>query len=634
MTNSFFYTNLIRTILLVFFVLFNDKVTKAQKGIFPISLSQKVDQVKIAIDENVVTEWFRDFSGLDEVQLGLLNSRVDLAKNTHYKFKQYFHSLPVQKSMINIHVNSDGIYYLNGMLFPIDDVALTPGISKEEALKIAFSLINGTLYAWQDSTMQSLLCELEGNHSASYYPDPILCYVPDMKEGKVKLAYQMDLYCLEPLQKKRLYLDALNGALIAKEELLHSISKLGKAHTLYSGIKEIMCDSLSPTLFHLSEDTRGGGIATFNAQKTYKSSSVNFDDDDNIWNNVNADRDEVATDIHWGLEMTYDYYTNKLMRNSYDDKGQKLIAMAHVGVNLNNAYFDGKISFFGDGDGIIDNPWASLDLCAHEISHGMTKETADLYYMDEMGALNESFSDIFGKCVEYYYGAHTFNWKFGDAIRKSGIGVRDFKNPHATSMPKYYRGKYYYTGTGDFGGVHTNSNVQNFWFYLLCEGGSGIRELDAKPYNVKPIGLAKAEQIAYSNLVDYLFPFAQFKDAATNSLMATESLYGLHSEEYYQVREAWYAVGIFDSPLSILDLNGDKGIKVFPNSAADFCTVMYPDKTFELSLFNSFGQLMQRLTNQRESSRLSLNQLNSGLYIVQVKVDGEASQIMKLWVSQ
>ncbi|MFA6152908.1 MAG: M4 family metallopeptidase [Chitinophagaceae bacterium] len=607
--------------------------SNAQNTDTSFSISDFIAPVKLQMDDAYVSDWYKKHSGNKEIELKLLKSRTDFAGNIHYKYKQYYRSLPVEKSMLNIHTNKAGIYALNGNIFPPKGVAASPTLSAEAALQIALARVPADLYAWQDSNMQALLRDAENNESATYYPKPLLCFLPDLKANNVlQPAYRIDIYSLRPLQKNRVFINAVNGQLLSEENLLHSIDRTGTAHTLFSGVKSIVCDSVSPTQFYLTETKRGGGIATYNAQKTFSSITIKFLDDDNVWNNVNADRDEAATDLHWGMEMTYDYYKDILLRNSYDDKGHKIIAMAHAGVKYNNAQFDGTLAFFGDGDDIVDNPWVSLDMCGHEITHGLTKETADLFYQDEMGALNESFSDIFGKCIEYYHGASPFNWKVGDAIRKSGTGIRNMQDPNATNHPRYYHGKYYYTGTIDFGGVHTNSNVQNFWFYLLCEGGVGTRESDGGAYTVKAIGLAKAEQIAYSNLVDYLFPLAQYKDAATYSIQAAKALYGISSDEYKQVEEAWYAVGVINKPTDIKELHEANEMSAYPNPAKDKVRIEFGTFLTEgsIKLYDLTGrQLLSTDAVKGNGLDMDINHLQSGFYWLAIRT-GDVCSIIKL----
>ena len=122
------------------------------------------------------------------------------------------------------------------------------------------------------------------------------------------------------------------------------------------------------------------------------------------------------------------------------------------------------------GDGNLAQgyrPLVSLDICGHEITHGVTTYSANLTYSYESGALNESFSDIFGECIENTASGSN-DWMMGCDIGVSGCGAfRNMANPNQFGDPDTYKGTYWYTGTGDNGGVHYNSGVQNKWFYVL-----------------------------------------------------------------------------------------------------------------------------------------------------------------------
>ena len=124
---------------------------------------------------------------------------------------------------------------------------------------------------------------------------------------------------------------------------------------------------------------------------------------------------------------------------------------------------------YGDGSGSY-NPFCALDIAGHEIGHGLMDYTANLVYSYESGALNESFSDIWGTAVEFYGKFSQANWQVGEDI---GVTLRDMSDPKSYGDPDTYQGTNWATGPADNGGVHTNSGVQNFWFYLLTVGGTG-----------------------------------------------------------------------------------------------------------------------------------------------------------------
>ena len=271
-----------------------------------------------------------------------------------------------------------------------------------------------------------------------------------------------------------------------------------------------------------------------------------------------------ALDVHWGMEVTYDFYLNAFGRNSYDGNGS--IIKNYVNPPFpngtagwpNNAFAlqpPYNIMAYGMGDAITNNPLVAIDIEGHEFTHMVinTNGNGGLAYQRESGALNESFADIFGACVEFYSGVNP-DWFIGEGIMIGKPFMRSMSNPNAMQQPDTYGGQYWEnpdcgtpTTENDKCGVHTNSGVQNFWFYLLCQGGTGTNDL-GNAYNVTGIGISQARQIAYRNLMTYLGPNATYYDAYLGSLQAAQDLYGNPSAQYNAVRAAWFATGIGNNP--------------------------------------------------------------------------------------
>ena len=178
--------------------------------------------------------------------------------------------------------------------------------------------------------------------------------------------------------------------------------------------------------------------------------------------------------------------------------------------------------------------------------------------------MNESFSYIFGEATEFYtFGSN--DWLMG-AERYNGP-IRSMSNPNARYDPDTFEGTFWVTivppcdGSNDQCGVHTNSGVQNFWFYLVSEGGTGTND-NGDDYEVDGIGILDAEAIAYRNLVMYLGSNSDYQDARDGSIQAAVDLFGLCSPEVEAVMDAWYAVGVGDPFLNVTatvtsDYNGE-----------------------------------------------------------------------------
>jgi hypothetical protein len=269
---------------------------------------------------------------------------------------------------------------------------------------------------------------------------------------------------------------------------------------------------------------------------------------------------------HWALENIYDYYLEKHDRYSYDDADSRLLAYVNRlffnpdgSTYPDNAAWVGNplnLSLYGPGDGTYFGPLVSLDVVGHEITHGVTEYSAGLLYANESGALNESFSDIFGTALEFYIEGSSADWLMGEDvgnINNNHFIFRSLENPKLAENPDTYLGQYWIPATddpkpeNDYGGVHTNCGVQSHWFYLLCEGGSGIND-NNEEYTVTGIGLDAAEQIAYRNLTVYLTPASGYSDAARFSRQSAIDLYGENSTQHKSVVDSWYAAGVYLGP--------------------------------------------------------------------------------------
>lgn len=280
-----------------------------------------------------------------------------------------------------------------------------------------------------------------------------------------------------------------------------------------------------------------------------------------------------ALDVHWGMQKTYDLYLNVFNRNSYDGNGsiiKNYINPPDYQLQNNRSPNNAgarpspyNFMMYGMGDGNSWNPVVGLDVEGHEFTHMVVEKRnssfSPMVYQGESGALDESFADIFGTCVEFYAKPSTANWTIGeDVILPNGNFLRSMSNPNLKQHPDTYNGQYWANPTNlnfDFGGVHFNSGVQNHWFYLLAQNTStptitGTNDL-GNQYSVTSIGINKAQQIAYKNLTTYLpSPNSTFIDSYIGSLLAAQELYDNPSPEYTAVRNAWYAVGIGSDPNS------------------------------------------------------------------------------------
>ncbi|MEZ4398533.1 MAG: M4 family metallopeptidase [Kofleriaceae bacterium] len=279
--------------------------------------------------------------------------------------------------------------------------------------------------------------------------------------------------------------------------------------------------------------------------------------------------DAVGLAAYDNTGITHDCYQTLYGRDSYDGAGATLTSVVHVvfrlqsgGTTPNNAAWVGAFGpgmmVYGDGDGVTLAPLArALDVTAHELTHAVTSETAQLVYQNESGALNEAMSDIMAAvCEAWHAGAvSTTTWRVGETVYTPGSpgdALRYMANPtqDASQYPPSIGGSrdFYadrYTGQLDNGGVHLNSGIANLAFYLTSEGGTHPR--GRTTFAVPALGIDKAGAIYQRALTQgYLTQNSTFAQARTATAQAATDLYG--GSEADVVATAWAAVGIGSPP--------------------------------------------------------------------------------------
>jgi gliding motility-associated-like protein len=495
-------------------------------------------------------QWFARNSAWGEQDgLKLIGEFRDDLGMVHYRYQQMHEGKEVYAAQVISHTIDGRVVSFNGRWHEGGFPAGTATLDEPNALNKALEHVGAEIYKWQIPEEEAEYKKIKEDPDATYAPKGRLVWLPERfapGTGAVKLAWLFDIYAHEPMSRQNLFLDARTGALLEAENLIHSGDSKGVAKTRYSDTQQMVTDSVNTTTYRLRETGRGGGVETFNMRKgTNYGTAVDFTDADNFWNNTNANRDEVATDAHWGSEKTFDFFKVLFNRNSFDNNNAKIRSYVHYSSNYANAFWNGSVMTYGDGSSSssLNVPLTALDVCGHEIAHAVTTYSAGLIYSYESGALNESFSDVFGNAIERWARSNKWNWRIGEDITAAGNGIRNMANPNQFKHPDCYKGSFWWTAAGDNGGVHVNSGVQNYWYYLLSDGGSGKNDL-GKDFNVDSIGYLKAAQIAYRNLTVYLTPSSKYADARTFGIMSAADLFGNCSREVISTTNAWYAVGI------------------------------------------------------------------------------------------
>ena len=495
-------------------------------------------------------EYSKSFCTAENVGFTLKNQQKSKDGKIVYKYEQTIAGVPVEFSAWHIHEKNGKVTAMNGDIVDIQWLEAIFTLSESDALQAALNYIGAEVYMWMDEGEEQFLKSFYNDDAATHYPSGIKVITPVQPAGRSNeftTAYKFNIYSKQPHDRKMVYVDAQTGEILFDLSLIHYDNVEAIANTPYCGERVINTFQNSETEYILHDITRGNGIRTFNSHKEnkwpdYYTKATDFFNDDTYWNNYNDDLDQYATDAHFASISTYDYYWNIHNRNSIDDKGHQLYSYVHYDVNYFNAFWNGSFMTYGDGYG---KPLTTVDICGHEITHGLTEFTAGLVYAYEPGALNEAFSDIFGTAIEFYATPEDANWLMGE---KTGTTIRSMENPKKYQCPNTYKGEFWVSGGQDNGGVHTNSGVLNYWFYLLSEGGSGKND-NGNTYEVDGIGIENAEQIAFKLLTEYLTPNSQYTDAFHYAVVAACELFKDDFPEAVQaVGDAFYAVGVITNP--------------------------------------------------------------------------------------
>ncbi|MBT2468399.1 M4 family metallopeptidase [Streptomyces sp. ISL-66] len=258
--------------------------------------------------------------------------------------------------------------------------------------------------------------------------------------------------------------------------------------------------------------------------------------------------DESVNRAFGGLGLTRDFFKEVFQRDSIDGRGMRLDGYVHFSVKFNNAFWDGRQMVFGDGDGrVLGDLTGSLDVVAHELTHGVTEHTAGFEYHNQSGALNESVSDVFGSLVKQWslkQSAGEADWLIGADVWTPGIdadALRSMKAPgHAYDNSLFGRdpqpdrmSKFIHlpdSEQGDNGGVHLNSGIPNKAFYLTAVGIGGFAWEAAGPIWFESLKASGAE--------------AQFHDFAHTTFQKAGELFGIGSPEQSAVLAAWQEVEV------------------------------------------------------------------------------------------
>ncbi|HEY0606946.1 MAG TPA: M4 family metallopeptidase [Herpetosiphonaceae bacterium] len=402
--------------------------------------------------------------------LRLTARNTDPLGYTGLRFEQQIAGYPVLDTDLRVHIDREGVLQtVNGRLLPnVQLPALRPNLTHDQAIARARQQVGGQL---QGTPRLGLLRINDRDH----------------------LAWELWLLDLNQPARWRVRLDALDGTILDRIDVLAE----ARDRRTYDAAQM----TFVPGTLVRSEDTPPV--------------------EDDV---VNAAHDHAGT--------VYDYFYRSFGRDSIDGAGMPITSTVHFAEGYNNAIWVNDQMIYGDGDAAMFAPLAyALDVVGHELTHGITERTAQLYYSQEPGALNESFSDIFGMLID------SANWHIGETVYTPdvpGDSLRTAVDPTVNGDPAVW-GEYLRTAvSNDNGAIHSNSGILNHTAYEI---GSTI-------------GRAKTAQIFYRALTQKLTADSNFVVTRNLTIQSCQELIGtaeITPRDCEDVRAAFIRSGIGQS---------------------------------------------------------------------------------------
>ena len=459
-----------------------------------------------------------------ESNFSLISIEEDDLGFTHVKLQQTFDGKEVYGKTITAHFDQYGVITgltgtLENRITSVTKETNDP-ITADEAIEIAKG----------SKTFTELTEEIKTENYI--YFDNQTAY----EVYRVTLAYD-----LPEIESWEIFVDAYSGNIIASKSLIREAGPVTGTGTAVNGnTRKLNLYQNTTTSYQLKDTTKPmtGTINTYTAN--YRSTTTGT----LMTSPSTTVSDPAAVSAHSYAEVVYDFYKNIFNRNSLDNRGMSINSIVHYGRNYNNAFWNGYKMIYGDGDGsYFTSLSGDLDVVAHEMTHGVTSNSANLAYENQSGALNESMSDVLGVLVQTYDkynvangGQWTFNsadWVVGDEIYTPGVAgdaLRSLANPTLYDQPAHMNNYKNLPNTkdGDWGGVHINSGIPNKAAYSLAQN----------------IGCEKTARIYYRALTVYFNSTTNFSQARLGLTQAATDLYGTNSTEAQAVSNAFASAGI------------------------------------------------------------------------------------------
>jgi len=480
---------------------------------------------------------------------------------SHNRYQQHYKGIIVEGAEYSEHFKNEcRLEIAHGKIVEGLDINIEPQWDEREALEAALEEIGAERYTWQSLLWERSIKEELGDRSATYYPSGELVvghvFGKELRRENYRLAWVFEIEAINPKSCNEVYVDAHTGEVL---KVQHTAMHNGPAPTLYNGTQTIDTEWRGGIHHNHRMKTNDNGRNIHTKYDSWLPWGVvaEIRDGDDNW----PTSDEVGASAHWAVSMAWDYFKDIHDREGMDGLGEDIVRVWADADFPNNASYTPPSRKRGNKHYLKFGTWeasgnnlATLDVVGHEFSHGVIRDLSGLWMVNEAGALNESFADIFGLLVERYTLDGVFNWTQAEDAVPGGVrsledpGSLPFRQalsdrPAGIGLPDTYEGARWYFGTEDNGGIHINCGVQNFWFHLLSEGGIGTND-NGDTYNITGVGIDNAVRITYYSLATFIQYTSQYDDAREAAIAAARNIFGICSPEHIATTNAWAACGI------------------------------------------------------------------------------------------
>ncbi len=566
------------------------------------------------------------------------SAETDQLGNTHVRLEQVYLGVPVYGGEVIAHTRNGSFEMLNGRYYPTPQIAtVVPAVDAARAVESVKKSIG-----LENIKPGPVTDELKLFKSEPFKADLVI-YHHGFQLNNERLAWYVEAHP-NPLQRLIYFVDAQTGEVIHHYDSTCKIDGgrcagssstrpaddnsencrasgrrvapapppgvgtgtdlLGLSRTfgVWQQGSTFYLEDAGKSMFNSSASTMPGDpvgvLVTLNAMGT-SPENQNFNYSLITSNSTTFSNQATAISAHYNSIKSFDYYKNTFGRNSIDGVGGNILAFINVtesdGTSMENAYWNGDAMWYGNGGSTFKPLARGLDVGGHEMTHGVIEKTANLIYQDESGALNESFADIFGSMID------RDDWLIGEDVMQpnTNAALRSMQDPHngVSSNSPFWQPKHVneqYIGNDDNGGVHTNSGITNYAYYLFASNPAVTKN--------------KAEQVYYKALRDYLVKSSKFIDERIAVIQAAGDLYG--SAVANAAASAFDQVGILGNTPG-----GNYLGQLAVNPGDDYVLCVSNDfKNLDLAIGN--GQVLGTIYDQGLKSRPSVTDDGSQIIFV------------------